>query len=94
VYYHKLGDPQEKDALVWENKVNGDLYVGVGVTEGEEFATLYVSTGTDGFETYFHDLRKGGIPTPFHQAWTAFQQGFEHKTSIVDFVPKPPASSW
>jgi prolyl oligopeptidase PreP (S9A serine peptidase family) len=30
VYYHKLGDAQEKDVLVWENKVNGDLYVGVG----------------------------------------------------------------
>ena len=64
MYYHKLGDPQEKDVLVWENKENGDLYVGAGVTEGEEFATLYVSTGTDGFEMYFHDLRKGGIPTP------------------------------
>ncbi len=86
VYYHKLGDAQEKDVLVWENLENGDLYVGAGVTEGEEFATLYVSTGTDGFEMYFHDLRKGGIPTP-STAWTPLQQGFEHKTSIVDFVP-------
>jgi prolyl oligopeptidase len=72
--------------LVWENKENGDLYVGAGVTEGEEFATLYVSTGTDGFEMYFHDLRKGGIPTP-STAWTPLQQGFDHKTSIVEFVP-------
>jgi prolyl oligopeptidase len=86
VYYHKLGDAQEKDVLVWENKVNGDLYVGAGVTEGEEFATLYVSTGTDGFEMYFHDLRKGGIPSP-STAWTPLQQGFDHKTSIVEFVP-------
>jgi len=86
VYYHKLGDPQAKDALVWENKANGDLYVGAGVTEGEEFATLYVSTGTDGFEMYFHDLRTGGIPTPATK-WTPLQQGFEQKTSIIDFVP-------
>lgn len=86
VYYHKLGEAQEKDVLVWENKVNGDLYVGAGVTEGEEFATLYVSTGTDGFEMYFHDLRKGGIPSP-STAWTPLQQGFDHKTSIVEFVP-------
>ncbi|MCB9170718.1 MAG: S9 family peptidase [Flavobacteriales bacterium] len=86
VYYHKVGDPQEKDVLVWENKENGDLYVGAGVTEGEEFATLYVSTGTDGFEMYFHDLRKGGLPTPATK-WTALQEGFDHKTSIVDFVP-------
>jgi prolyl oligopeptidase len=86
VYYHKLGDPQEKDALVWENTANGDLYVGAGVTEGEEFATLFVSTGTDGFETYFHDLRGGGIPSPATK-WVPLQTGFDHKTSIVDFVP-------
>ena len=85
VYYHKLGDPQEKDALVWENTENGDLYVGVGLTEGEEFASLTISTGTDGYETYFHDMR-AGIPTPATK-WIPLQQGFEHKTSIVDFVP-------
>ncbi len=86
VYYHKLGDPQEKDVLVWENLDNGDLYVGCGVTEGEEFATLYVSTGTDGFEMYYHDLRTGGLPSPT-TAWNVLQKGFDHKTSIVDFVP-------
>lgn len=86
VYYHKLGDPQSKDVLVWENKENGDLYVGCGVTEEEEFATLYVSTGTDGFEMYFHDLRSGGLPKPSTK-WVPLQQGFDHKTSIVDFVP-------
>ncbi len=86
VYYHKLGDPQEKDLLVWENKENGDLYVGLGVTEEEEFATLYVSTGTDGFEMYYHDLRSGNMPKPGTK-WMTLQQGFEHKTTIVDFVP-------
>jgi prolyl oligopeptidase len=87
VYYHKLGDPQEKDVLVWENQQNGDLYLGAGVTEGEEFVTLYVSTGTDGFEMYFHDLRKGGIPTPTTQ-WMPLQTGFDHKTTILDYDPK------
>ena len=86
VYYHKLGDPQEKDALVWEDKANGDLYVSVGVTEEEEFADLTISTGTDGFETYFHDLRGGVMPTPSTK-WMPLQQGFEHKTSIIDLVP-------
>ncbi|MCB0763181.1 MAG: S9 family peptidase, partial [Flavobacteriales bacterium] len=87
VYYHKVGDPQSKDALVWENKENGDLYVGVGVTEGEEFATLYISTGTNGFEQYFLDLRKVGIPTPA-TPWTPLQQGFDHKTMVIDLDPK------
>ncbi|MBK6541867.1 MAG: S9 family peptidase [Flavobacteriales bacterium] len=87
VYYHKVGDPQEKDALIWENTTDPNLYVGVGVTEGEEFATLFVSTGTDGFEQYFIDLRKTGIPTPSTK-WIALQTGFEHKTSVVDLDPK------
>ncbi|MFT3885626.1 MAG: prolyl oligopeptidase family serine peptidase [Flavobacteriales bacterium] len=86
VYYHKVGDPQEKDVLVYENKTNPRLYISVGVTEGEEFATLYVSTGTDGFEMYYHDLRKGGIPAPATK-WVALQQGFDHKTSVLDYDP-------
>ncbi|MBP8823569.1 MAG: S9 family peptidase [Flavobacteriales bacterium] len=87
VYYHKLGDSQDKDVLVWKNDTNPNLYVGAGTTEGEEFATLYVSTGTDGFEQYFFDLRKGALPTPT-STWTPLQQGFDHKTSIVAYEPK------
>ena len=87
VYFHKLGDPQAKDVLVWKNDKEPNLYVGVGTTEGEEFATLTVSTGTDGFEQYFIDLRKGVMPTPATQ-WTPLQLGFDHKTTIIAFEPK------
>ncbi len=87
VYYHKLGDPQEKDVLVWKSDKEPNLYVSVGTTEGEEFASLTISTGTDGFEQYFFDLRKGKIPAP-STVWTPLQQGFDHKTSIIDFEPK------
>jgi prolyl oligopeptidase len=86
VYYHKVGDPQAKDALVWEHRTNGDLYSGVGVTEGEEFATLFVSTGTNGYEMSYYDLRSGEIPRP-GSAWKVLQSGFDHKTSIREFVP-------
>ena len=87
VYYHKVGDPQEKDVLVYENKTNPNLYMGLGVTEGEEYATLYVSTGTDGYSMYYHDLRKGGMPTPA-TTWQVLQDGFDQKTSIVEYVPE------
>jgi len=86
VYYHKVGDPQEKDVLVYENKTNPNLYMGVGVTEGEEYATLYVTTGTDGFEQHYHDLSQG-IPGPSTN-WQTLQSGFDQKTSIVDFIPE------
>jgi len=87
VYYHKLGDAQEKDVLIYENTTNPNLYIGLGVTEGEEFATLTISTGTDGFEQYYHDLRTGGMPTSATK-WVPLQTGFDHKTSIVAFEPK------
>jgi len=86
VYYHKVGTPQAQDVLVWKDEANPDRYLGVGVTEGEEFATLRISTGTDGYEQYFHDLRTGGLPVA-GTAWTPLQQGFSHKTSIVDLDP-------
>ncbi|HQV52772.1 MAG TPA: prolyl oligopeptidase family serine peptidase [Flavobacteriales bacterium] len=87
VYYHTMGQPQENDVLVYEDKEEPLLYMGVSVTEGEEFATLYISTGTDGFEQYYFDLRSGGIPKP-GAPWTPLQTGFDHKTSIIDFDPK------
>lgn len=86
VYYHKVGTPQSQDVLIWKDEQNPNRYVGVSVTEGEEFATLYISTGTDGFEQYFHDLRKGGMPLPGTK-WTPLQLGFDQKTSITDFDP-------
>ncbi len=84
VYYHRVGTPQSADILIWKDEQNPDRYVGVGVTEGEEFASLSISTGTDGFEQYYHDLRKGGLPT-MGTTWTPLQLGFAQKTSIVDY---------
>ncbi len=48
VFYHKLGDPQEKDALVYEDKEHPLRYFGLGVSEDERYAFLTVSEGTSG----------------------------------------------
>ncbi|MCW5898599.1 MAG: S9 family peptidase [Flavobacteriales bacterium] len=87
VYYHQVGTPQSADILVYKDERNPDRYVGVGVTEGEEFATLRISTGTDGYEQYYHDLRKGGLPKQ-GTAWVPLQQGFDFKTGIMDYDHK------
>jgi prolyl oligopeptidase len=84
VYYHTVGTPQHEDILIHRDARHPDRYVGVDVTEGEEFATLYVSTGTDGFEQYYHDLRSGNLPV-MGTPWVPLQQGFDCKTSIVDY---------
>lgn len=88
VYYHKVGTPQSEDVLIWKDEQNPDRYVGVYTTAEEEFAALTISTGTDGFETYFHDLRQGGLPRMGITKWVPLQQGFSHKTSILDFDPQ------
>ena len=50
VFYHKLGDPQAKDALVFEDKAHPLRYFNLGVTEDERYAFLSVSEGTSGTE--------------------------------------------
>ncbi|MGZ5515358.1 MAG: S9 family peptidase, partial [Candidatus Aminicenantales bacterium] len=50
VFYHKLGDPQEKDVLVWEDKEHPLRYVGAETTEDEKWLILGVSEGTSGSE--------------------------------------------
>ena len=78
VYYHKLGDKQEKDVLIYEDKKNKLRYHNLGITEDEKYLVLTISSGTDGFETWYKptDLKKGGFKPLF--------TGFDHKSSIID----------
>ncbi len=56
VFYHKLGEPQEKDVLVWEDREHPLRYVWADVTEKEEYIFLNVSEGTSGNELYYRKL--------------------------------------
>ncbi|HYG52690.1 MAG TPA: prolyl oligopeptidase family serine peptidase [Flavobacteriales bacterium] len=78
VYYHKLGTPQSKDILIYEDPKNKLHYHNVGLTEDDKYLVLTKSSGTDGFETYYKavDLKKGGF--------TCLFSGFANKSSIVD----------
>jgi prolyl oligopeptidase len=42
VWYHRVGTPQSEDALVYEDRANPGFFVGVGTTEDERFAILFV----------------------------------------------------
>jgi prolyl oligopeptidase len=80
VFYHKLGDPQEKDTLVWEDKEHPLRYVGAGTTEGEEWLILGVSEGTSGSEVWVKDLAKKNAP------FTLLFKGFEFDASPLEIV--------
>jgi prolyl oligopeptidase len=80
VFYHKLGDPQEKDVLVWEDKEHPLRYVSAGTTEGEEWLMLAVSEGTSGSEVWVKDLAKKNAP------FTLLFKGFEFDASPLEVV--------
>jgi len=62
VFYHKMGDPQEKDTLVYEDKQHPLRYFSLGVSEDETCAFLLVSEGTSGTELSWKDLTKKNAP--------------------------------
>jgi prolyl oligopeptidase len=78
VYYHKLGDDQSKDQLIYENKKEPKIYHSVFTSEDEQYLFLNAATGTDGFETYFKNLGQPG--TRFTPIFT----GFTNKNSPID----------
>ncbi len=79
IYFHKLGDDQSQDQLIFDNKSEPKRYHFGGLTEDKHYHIVYASTGTDGFETYYKDLRKS-------DGYRALFTGFKNKSSIVDYV--------
>ena len=79
VYYHKLGTDQSEDKKVFGNDSEPLIYHFCGVTESKDYLVLYASTGTDGFETYYKNLKEDGPITPLFK-------GFKNKSSVVDNI--------
>ncbi|MBA2303238.1 MAG: S9 family peptidase [Acidobacteria bacterium] len=61
VFFHKVGTPQSRDVLVFEDKDNPQRFHTVDTTEDERFAILEISDrgkGTDGNAVFVRDLSK------------------------------------
>jgi prolyl oligopeptidase len=80
IYYHQLGDPQDKDILVFEDKTKPLRYYGASVTEDERFLIIYVSEGTDGTELYCKDLINK------QKDFTLLFKGFEDNYSVLNNI--------
>ena len=62
VYYHHLGDPQDKDTLIYDDKVHRQRFHQVTTTEDERYAILTIAdrgTGKDGNALFYCDLSQG-----------------------------------
>ncbi len=77
IYYHKLGDPQSKDKLVYMDKKNPNMYHFGGVSEDKRFYFMYAAPGTDGYATYYKDLDKKGSD------FVTLFEGDKNKSSVV-----------
>jgi prolyl oligopeptidase len=80
IYYHTLGEPQEKDRLVYENMKAPNMYHWAQVTDDDAYMVMYAATGTDGYECYFKDLNKDDAK--LQPLFT----GFENKSSVIDHI--------
>jgi prolyl oligopeptidase len=80
VFYHKLGDSQEKDRLIYEDKQHPLRYLNIATTEDEKYAFLVISQGTSGNEIYWKDLRKAG------DSFLPLIQGFDNDSNPIDAV--------
>lgn len=79
VYYHKLGEDQSQDKLIYKDEANPEMILSSDVTEDEKYLILYAAPGTDGFATLYKDLEKDApIQTLF--------DGFANKSSVVHHV--------
>jgi prolyl oligopeptidase len=80
VYYHKLGEDQSRDELVYTDPKNPLRYFGAGITEDERFLFIYVSEGTYGTELWYKDLKKHGKKDSFRLLFP----GFKNEYGIID----------
>jgi len=80
VYYHKLGDNQAKDELVYEDKQHPLLYLNASVTQDERFLILYTSAGTSGSELFCKDL---SVP---QSKFNLLFKGFDYDYAVIDNV--------
>jgi prolyl oligopeptidase len=58
VYYHNIGDPQDKDVLIYENRNYPLRGYEVAATEDGRFLVLYETESTSGNALYVKDLSK------------------------------------
>ncbi|MCH2083240.1 MAG: prolyl oligopeptidase family serine peptidase [Saprospiraceae bacterium] len=76
VYFHRLGTDQSEDELVYADPTQPDMYHFVGISEDKEYLFLTAAPGTDGYATYFKNLKTGGD-------FQLLFEGYSNKSNVV-----------
>lgn len=60
LYYHKIGDAQEKDQLIYKDDAHPDISFGPQVTDDQKWLIVYTTNSTHGNGLMVKDLTKPG----------------------------------
>lgn len=80
IYFHKLGDAQDKDRLIYKDDEHPLRYFGASTTEDERFLIIHASEGTSGGEIYYQDLQEKGSKIGL------LIKGFTYNPDVVDNI--------
>jgi len=80
IFYHKVGESQEKDTLIFENRQYPLRNCSAGVTEDEKFLFISETESTSGNSLYFKDLSNPDA------TFVTLEAGFDNDYSVVDHV--------
>ena len=80
IFYHKIGDPQDKDRLVFEDREHPLRYMNADTTEDEKFLFLNISEGTSGNEVRWRALNSKDA------SFQVLVPGFANDSGVVDAV--------
>jgi prolyl oligopeptidase len=79
VFFHKIGDQQSADKLIYEDREHPYRYHFAQVTEDDRFLVLYISEGTANAQIMFKNLDKGDKAT-----FRTILDGFKYEAEVFD----------
>lgn len=79
VYYHKLGQKQSEDELVYEDKKHPHWTSGLNVSDDGKIGTLYTSESTSGNALKLRNFTPGS-------AWKDVDTSFKWEYGVVEFM--------
>jgi prolyl oligopeptidase len=80
IFYHKLGESQQKDKLVFENKMYPLRNCGATVSDDEKYLFVTETESTTGNSLYLKDLSKP------NSAFVEMAPGFANDYTVIDHV--------
>ena len=80
VYYHKIGDEQENDQLIYEDKSNPNWGFSASVTDDKELLVLGIRESTKGNRLYYRKLNDKKMD------WVKLVDYFDHSFYPIDHI--------